>query len=84
MAENVLRDRIIEIYQSGEGITGKIADLKTAFPDGEIVENIETLYDEGVLVMKSEAGSGKEAFLERDESEQEVAIVRLEALECKE
>lgn len=83
MAEDILRDRIITIYKSGEGINGKIAELKTAFPDGEIIQNVEELYEEGILEVDSDNGSGKDAFLSRGESDQEVTEFWPENLKYK-
>lgn len=83
MAEDILRDRIISIYKSDEGINGKIAELKTAFPDGEIIENVEELFEEGVLEVRPDKGSGKEAFLSKAESDQEVTEFWPEALKYK-
>lgn len=80
LSEDILRDRIIEIYKSNEGINGKIGDLKTAFPDGEIIENVEQLYDEGILVLNADKGSGKEAFLDKADNEKEVTNFYPEAL----
>ena len=83
MAEDILRQRILEIYKSDTGINEKIAELKGAFPDGEIIENVEDLYDEGILTLRPDKGSGKEAFLSRGDTEKEVDIFRPEALEYK-
>lgn len=83
MAENVLRDRILDIYKSDEGINGKIAELKQAFPDGEIIDDIEKLYDEGTLVLRSDGDSGKQAFLERADDTNEVNFFYPEKLKYK-
>ena len=83
MAENVLRDRILDIYKSDEGINGKIAELKQAFPDGEIIDDIEKLYDEGTLVLRSDKDSGKQAFLERTDETNEVNFFYPERLKYK-
>lgn len=83
MSEDFLRDRIIEIYKSDEGINGKIGDLKTAFPDGEIIENVEQLYEEGILVVRSGKGSGKEAFLNKADNDKEVTDFYPEVLQYK-
>ncbi len=83
LAEDILRDRIVSIYKSNEGVNGKIAELKTAFPDGEIIQNVEELYDEGVLENRPDKGSGKEAFLSKADSDQEVTDFWPEALQYK-
>ncbi|MFC6464875.1 hypothetical protein ACFP65_07830 [Marinilactibacillus sp. GCM10026970] len=83
MSKDILRDRIIEIYKSDEGINGKIGDLKTAFPDGEIIEKVEQLYEEGVLTIRSDKGSGKEAFLDKADSDKEVTNFYPEVLKYK-
>ena len=84
LAENLLRDRIVEIYKSDEGINSKIAELKPAFPDGEIIDDIEKLYDEGKLELRDGEGSKKEDFLERPEGDQEVTFFYPEKLKYKE
>lgn len=83
LSEDILRDRIVEIYKSDDGINGKIEDLKTAFPDGEIIENVEGLYEEGVLEIRPDKGSGKEAFLSKAEDDTEVTIFYPEVLQYK-
>lgn len=81
MAEDILKDRILEIYKSDDGIHQKIAELKGAFPDGEIIEKVENLFDEGILKVRSGKGAGKEAFLIRREDPQEVDVFKPDVLE---
>jgi hypothetical protein len=83
VAVNVLRDRILEIYKSDDGINEKIAELKPAFPDGEIIDDVEKLYDEGKLALRSDDDSGKKAFLDRPEGSQEITYFYPEKLKYK-
>lgn len=83
LSEDILRNRIIEIYKSDEGINGKIGELKTAFPDGEIIENVEQLYEEGILVIRDGKGSGKESFLSKADNDKEVTDFYPEVLRYK-
>ncbi|GEK92003.1 hypothetical protein [Alkalibacterium kapii] len=84
MAENILRDRILEIYKSDDGINEKIAELKPAFPDGEIIDDVEKLYDEDKLVLREDNDKGKKAFLDRPEGSQEITYFYPEKLKYKE
>lgn len=79
MSEDILKDRIVEIYKSDEGINGKIEDLKTGFPDGEIIEKVEQLYEEGVLELQSD----EDNFLFRADSDKEVIEFYPERLKYK-
>lgn len=79
-----LRNEILSIYKSNDGIKEKIDGLKGTFEDGDIIGVVEQLYDEDVLVVKADKGSGKEAFLSRGDSDSEVVTFWPESLEYQE
>lgn len=83
MSDNVLKERILEIYKSDEGINEKISALKPAFLDGEIIDDVEKLYDEGKLELRSDDDSGKQAFLERAEDDKDITFFYPEKLKYK-
>lgn len=80
MSEDILRDRIVDIYKSDEGINGKIGDLKTGFPDGKIIETVEQLYEEGVLELRPD----EDSFISKSDSDKEVTLFYPERLKYKE
>ncbi|ALV20688.1 MULTISPECIES: hypothetical protein [Carnobacterium] len=80
MNQEELRNEIISIYKSGEGIKEKMDGLKGTLSDGDIVDAVEHLYDEGILALKP----GKDAFVSGSRAEDNsVVLFWPEALEYK-